>query len=262
MVEVTSAQLYGWLALYFWPFVRILGLLSVAPVFGENQVPARTKVVLAGLIALLLAPMLPPPPAIPPVSWPGLWLIARELVIGIAMGLTMRLALAAVQAAGEYIGLQMGLSYASFFSPDAGGTTTVLSRLLHLFAMLLLLAFDIHLMMIQVLVDSFQLVPIGPGGLAAEGSWRLASFGTTIFATGLLLSLPLVAALLIINLAMGILNRASPQFSVFSVGFPITLLAGLLLLMVMLPELGGYFSRLFSDALRTMQSIAAGFAGG
>jgi flagellar biosynthetic protein FliR len=251
--SVTSEQLGMWIVTFLWPFVRMLALISTAPVFGERAVPRSAKIGLAVLLAIVIAPTLGPLPAVPLVSAAGFWILIQQILIGAAMGFSMRMVFAIVQAAGEYTGLQMGLSFAAFFDPTSGGSTMVLSRLLNVMATLIFLAIDGHLMLIMTLAESFRVLPVSDAPLAAGGWFLLASAGGHIVSGGLMLALPLIAALLTLNLAMGILNRVSPQFSIFAVGFPITLLAGLAMLQMLMqyiaPFLEPRFAAGFEDIL-------------
>jgi flagellar biosynthetic protein FliR len=255
LVSVTSDQLAAWVVAFLWPFVRMLALISTAPIFGERAVPRQVKVGLAALLAMTVGPVLGPMPDVPVVSAPGLWIVAQQVLIGAAMGFSMRMVFALVQAAGEYTGLAMGLSFASFFDPTSGGNTMVLGRLLNVMAMLLFLAVDGHLMLVTVLVQSFQVLPVSDAPLAARGWMVLASSGGQIIAGGLMLALPLVTALLTLNLAMGILNRVSPQISIFSVGFPVTLLAGLGLLQLLMQYLGPFLEPRFAAGFEGMRQL-------
>lgn len=247
--SVTSAQLAAWMVAFLWPFVRMLALVSTAPVLGEPSVPRQVKVALAALLALLLAPTLGPMPAVPVMSVAGGWILAQQVLIGSAMGFAMRMVFTAVQAAGEYISLQMGLSFATFFDPGSGGSTTVLSRLLHMLALLIFLALDGHLLLIATLAESFHTLPIADAPWSAQGWLRLVTGARDIFASGLMLALPLVTALLTLNLAMGILNRSAPQFSIFAVGFPLTLLAGIAMLAPLMPRLDAFLAPRFAATL-------------
>ena len=259
VLQVTSGQLNLWMVAFLWPFVRMLALVSTAPIFAEATVPRRTKVVLALLLAVVVAPTLGDPPAVALVSPAGFWILVQQIVIGAAMGFSMRMVFAAVQAAGEYAGLQMGLSFASFFDPTSGGNTMVIARLLNVMAMLIFLAVDGHLMLLMVLAESFHVLPIADAPLAAGGWFVLAAAGSSRFASGLMLALPLLATLLSLELAMGILNRVSPQFSIFAVGFPITLLAGIAMLQLLMPYLAPFleprFAAGFSGTLEMLQGL-------
>lgn len=256
--SVSSEQLNLWLVAFLWPFVRMLALISTAPVFGESSVPRKTKVGLAALLAITMAPTLGALPPVPLVSAGGIWIVIQQILIGAAMGFSMRLVFTIVQAAGEYASLQMGLSFASFFDPTSGGNTMVVSRLLNVMAMLIFLAVDGHLALITTLAESFHTLPIADAPLAAGGWFMLATAGQQIFVGGLMLALPLIATLLTLNLAMGILNRVSPQFSIFAVGFPITLLAGLAMLQMLMQYLAPFLEPRFAGGFTFIDQFLQG----
>lgn len=256
--SVTSDQLNLWMVAFLWPFVRMLALISTAPIFSEAAVPRAAKVGLAALLAIVVAPTLGAMPAVPLVSAAGFWILIQQVLIGAAMGFSMRLVFAAVQAAGEYVGLQMGLSFASFFDPTSGGNTMVIARLLNVMAMLIFLAVDGHLVVVMTLAESFQALPVADAPLAAGGWFLLVAAGGEIFSGGLMLALPLIATLLTLNLAMGILNRASPQFSIFAVGFPITLLAGMAMLQLLMQYLAPFLEPRFAAGFTTTLGFLQG----
>ena len=259
--EVTSAQLTTWMVSFLWPFIRMLALVSTAPVFGESWVSRRIKVAIAAMLALVLAPTLGPMPDVPVVSAGGVWIIIQQVLVGAASTAVKTMRIVKPMAAGEYIGLQMGLSFASFFDPMNGGATMVVARLLNMLAMLIFIAVDGHLLMIAALARSFEALPVADAPLAAQGWMLLVSGASQIFASGMMLSLPLVAALLILNLAMGILNRASPQFSIFAVGFPLTLLAGIGMLQLLMPHLAVFLEPRFAAGIDAMLRFAAALRG-
>ncbi|MFM0053696.1 flagellar biosynthetic protein FliR [Caballeronia grimmiae] len=262
MFSVTYAQLNVWLTAFLWPFVRILALVATAPILSHMAIPMRVKIALAAFVTLIVAPTLPAVPDATVFSAAGVWIIVNQFLIGAAIGMTMQIAFAAIDAAGEFIGQQMGLGFAMLYDPRAGGNAVVISRYLNTLAMLAFLVFDGHLQLIGALVTTFQNVPIGANVVAAAShaqGWRvLVGYGGSIFATGLLLALPVVAALLIANLALGILNRAAPQIGIFQVGFPVTMLVGLLLLQLMVPNLLPFFARVFDSGIAQVGRVAQG----
>jgi len=260
MIAFTLEQLYGWINAFWWPFVRIVALIGTAPIFSEPNVPARAKVGLAALLAVAVSPALPPMPEVAPTSLAGLLITLQQVLIGMAMGLVMKMTLAVVQMAGEFVGLQMGLSFASFFDPTTGANTAVLARIMSRVALLLFLALDAHLLVLGALIDSFDTLPVAILSLRPDGWSVLLEWGAQLTALGLLLALPLVAALLTVNLAMGILNRTATQLSIFSVGFPISMTVGIVLLTAMLPQVSPYLERLFQMGLETMTRLLSGFA--
>lgn len=260
MLTITFAQLQGWMVLFLWPFFRLTAFMLTAPLLGHSAIPRTVKIGLAALITFVIAPNLPPMPNVPIWSWPGLGVIVEQIVIGAALGLVLHVMFSAVLAAGDFIGLQMGLAFATFVMPGTGTNTMILSRFFYLIALLMFLAMNGHLMVIETLAFSFNALPIGYTGLNAGAFNLLAHFGATIFSAGLLLALPLIAALLIVNLGLGILNRAAPQMTVFSVGFPTSLLLGLFLVSVLMTHLGRYLDALFGQGLQAMHALIQAMA--
>lgn len=255
MISVTSAQLSAWLAAFIWPFFRILALVSSAPILGNPSIPARVKIGLSFAITVVLAPVLGPVPAVEPGSAIGLLILAQQIVIGVAMGFAMRIVFSAVEMAGQVAGMQMGLGFATFFDPQNAAQTPVVGQFLGLIATLVFLALNGHLLLIEVLAQSFQALPVAVPPYSAVGWRTLVGWGGEVFLAGLLLSLPVMAALLITNLALGIMTRAAPQLNIFSVGFPITLAAGFLVLAVALGYFAPLFDRLLHDGLQMTLQI-------
>lgn len=252
MITFTSAQLDAWIAAFFYPMVRILALLAAAPPFSNAAVPIRIKLILGLAISLALVPALPALPPISPGSGEGMLILGQQMLIGMAMGFAMRLTVAAIDYAGEAIGLQMGLGFATFYDPDNTSQTPVVSEFLSLLGLLVLLSINGHLMIMATLAHSFTVLPIVGTSLAA-GSWsNFAHAGAIIFSSGLILALPVIAALLITNVALGVLTRAAPQLNLFAVGFPITLIAGFVMLILSLSYLAGPLTELFEHGLNSM----------
>lgn len=249
MLSITSAQLDAWLAALMFPLARVLGLLSAAPLFSNRAVPVRVRLGLGVAVAFAVIPALPPMPAVGAGSGMALLILAQQAFIGIAIGFVMRLTFAAVDVMGELVGLQMGLSFATFFDPGSGAQTSVLAEFLGVLATLIFVAVDGHLMLVSVIVQSFDWLPVAAAP-SSSGAWGfLVRHGATMFAAGVLLALPMVGALLITNIAMGVLSRAAPQLNLFAIGFPITLTVGFAVLLVSLtlfaPVLQSFFERGF-----------------
>lgn len=236
MISVTSAQLDVWFAAYFWPFVRILALFSSAPLLYHRAVPHRLKLGLAVLITLIVAPTLP---VIAPGGDPA-WLLAQQLLIGFAVGLGLQLIFAAFAIAGDLLGLQMGLSFASFIDPQNANQAPLIGSLIGLLATLVFLALNGHLMMIAGIAETFRTLPVGAQSPVAADWKALALIGEEMFRVGLHIALPVLATMLILNLALGVLARAAPQLNIFAVGFPATILIGLAALAIIVPLLGPF----------------------
>ncbi|MCZ7563141.1 MAG: flagellar biosynthetic protein FliR [Burkholderiales bacterium] len=243
MLSFSSAALDAWLAGVFWPLARILALCSSAPVLANPAVPRRVRVGFAAVLTVLVVPTLPAPPPIPLASVAGLLLLAEQVAIGVAIGFAMRLVLAAVELAGSTIGLQMGLGLATLFDPQNGAQSPVMGSFLGFFATLVFLAIDGHLLLVDALVRSFAAFPVATGGLAIGEASRIAALGATLFTIGLHLALPVLAAMLVTNLALGVLTRSAPQLNLFSVGFPAALLVGFAALTLSLPSITAAMER-------------------
>lgn len=261
MLSIEIDQLYAWINAFLWPFFRIVALLGTAPLLGESSIPVRVKVGFAVLVTIAIAPALGPMPDVPTGSFAGIWIAVQQVLIGTALGLVMRIVFAAVQTAGEFIGLQMGLSFASFFDPATGANTAVLSRIMNIVAMLVFLALNGHLLMLGGAIRTFEVLPIRIGALDPNGWGVLFEWSSEVMVSGMLLALPLIIVLLTINLALGILNRTAQQLSVFAVGFPISLLVGLILLAVVLPQTTPFLSHFFQAGYSTMARLAQALAG-
>jgi flagellar biosynthesis protein FliR len=256
MLSFNSAQLDALLVSFFWPFMRIIALMLTAPVFAERALPQRVRIGLAVMITMVLVPTLPPPPPIHPLSLAGAVMIGQQLVIGAALGFAMRIVFVAVETAGEIAGLQMGLGYATLFDPERADMIPVLGQFLGMLTILAFLALDGHLHMVQVLADTFHALPVSGPRIETAGLLTLVQWGSEIFAAGVLLCLPLLGAMLIANIALGILTRAAPQLNLFAVGFPLTLGAGLIILAVTLPLLAPQLVKLYGQGYTTMMDVA------
>lgn len=236
MLSITSAQLEAMLGAFLWPFVRVLALVAAAPVLGHRAVPRRVKVGLALLLTAILVPALPPAP---PLNDPGRFaLLAQQILIGVGLALSMHVAFAAVALAGDMIGLQMGLSFATFVDPQHSGQSPMLGTILGLIATLLFFAIDGHLLLLGALAESFVHAPVSAAPLPAAHWGALLAWGGELFRIGLHLALPVLAAMLACNIALGVLMRAAPQLNLFAVGFPIALVVGFAMLALLVPYLG------------------------
>lgn len=260
MITLTSAEMNMWIAAFLWPLTRILGLIAVAPLFGNLSVPVSVKVGLGVMLALIIAPTVPALPAMDPMSLTGLLILSQQLVIGLAMGFAMRITFAAVEMAGEISGLTMGFGFATFFDPQTRGRSSAISQFLALLTIMVFLAANIHLTLLSALAESFTTLPIASTPLNGSSFQQLAGWGGRIFSSGVQLSLPIVAALLITNIALGILTRAAPQLNLFGIGFPVTLGAGFVMIALVLPYLSGPMFNLMQDGIQMVRQIAGAAA--
>ena len=216
---------------------RTGGLVAVSPVLGGRFVPAPARALLAVLLALVVFPVVPavPPPA--SAAAYGAALLA-ELAAGLALGLATVLVFAAAQLAGQLLDLSTGFGISGTFDPVLGEPAPVLGNFFQLAMWLLFLAADGHHLVIRALAYSFRHIPPGGAGLvpAAPVVVELAGW---MFATALMLSLPVLGVLLAVTAALSLIARAVPQMNVFITGLPVQVAVGLVALMAGLPALVG-----------------------
>ena len=249
MLSLTTGQIEAWMAAYLWPLLRIGACLMVAPIFGARFVPPRYRIVLAGAITVLVAPLLPPFPAVSPFSGAGLQITVQQLLIGAAIGFVLQIVFDALAMGGQLLANTMGLSFAFNVDPLRGTTAPVLGQFYTLIATLTFLALNGHIAILQVLVDGFRGLPVGTEGLGSEGYWQVVAWGSQLFRGALMVALPGLTALLVVNLAFGVVSRAAPSLNLFAIGFPVTLVGGLLIVLMGLPAVQDGFVALMRESL-------------
>lgn len=258
MITLTTGQIEAWLAAWLWPFLRIGACLMVAPVYGARFIPARVRLVLAGAIALAIAPLLPPLPQVSPFSGEGLVITLQQVLIGVAIGFVLQIVFDALAMGGQLLANTMGLSFAFNVDPLRGTGAPVVGQFYTLIATLTFLALNGHLAIVQMLVEGFNSMPVGMQGLGPEGYWRLVGWGTALFRGALMVALPGLTALLIVNLAFGVVSRAAPTLNLFAIGFPATLIGGLLIILAGLPAMQSGFTALMRETMALATSLMGG----
>jgi len=252
-LTATDTQVVDALAAWLLPFFRIGALLMAAPVFSAASVPMRLRVLLALAVTILVEPLLPPPAGVDPLGATTLVIVAQQVAIGIAIGFVLQLAFNALVFGGQVIAYSMGLGFAHLMDPQNGVQVPTVSQFYLIFATIAFLAVDGHLRLLALVVESFTALPIAADGITQNALWSLTLWGARLFADGLLMGLPVVAALLLVSIGMGMVSRAAPQLNIFAVGFPVTLGVGFVLMWVSLPQALG----LFLDWLDTLLELAA-----
>ncbi len=255
MLTLTTAQITAWIGDLFWPFVRVAMVFSVAPMFSGRLVPVRIRLVLALLITWLLLPVIPPAPAVEPFSAAGILIIVQQLLIGLLLGFTLQMVFGAMVVGGQMLAMSMGLGFASMVDPQNGVQSTVVGQYYVSLAALLFFALNGHLALISVLADSFHTLPLDGSGVGRGGLWAVLGFAGRMFAGGVLVALPAVAALLLANITFGVITRAAPQLNIFGVGFPLIMTLGFVVMMFSLPVFLPQFSGLMTDALALLAAL-------
>ncbi len=244
-----------WVSRMWWPALRISGFVLTAPAAGEGVVPRLVKVVLTLSLAFLLGPLVEVPTELSIFSAAGILAAVLELLIGVSIGMVVQLAFEALVFAGQSVSLSMGLGFATLVDPQRGAQVPVLGQLFMIFGTLTYLAINGHLMLLGALAQSFHSLPIGATHIDKGFLITVVLWGARVFDTGLLIALPAVIALVIVNLALGVVTRAAPQLNLFGIGFTITLMSGFLVLLAGLDGLMSGISGLIQTALMAVSDL-------
>lgn len=215
---------------------RVGGMLLVAPTFSATIVPRTVRAATLVVLTVLLQPAalasVRGVPQLAPAT------VLSETVIGMAIGLGAALIVGAAEAAGDVMAIQIGLSGAAILDPLDASQTPVLGAFGRLFAVTILLSLNLHTVMLGALADSTQALPVGAPVSLARGVGAMLQMGGTLFALGVRFAAPVIAAVLIANVAIAVLGRAAPQLNILSVSFPVQIMLGLLTLIASIPAIG------------------------
>jgi flagellar biosynthetic protein FliR len=250
-LEVLEALFGDVLRTNVWPFFRIAGVIMVAPVFGARLVPVRVRIALSVAATVVLAPLIPVAPPFE-LSLATGFTVLQEILIGVAIGFCLQMIFDALIIAGQTIAMSMGLGLATMVDPQRGITVPVVSQFFVIMGLLIFLALGGHLATMRLIADSFDMLPVGEP-LGAEGAWTIAAWGSQMFAGALRIALPAATALLIANIAFGVMSRAAPTLNLFAVGLPAGLLIGFLLLLLNI----GHLSTLLAEFLEATLGMLA-----
>ena len=231
---------------FLWPMLRISALLLSAPLFSLDALTLRIRTMLALVLTFFIYPLIEWP-VIDPISAGGLLEIVNQIFIGTMMGLMLQVAIGAIALAGQTIAGSMGLSMASMVDPNIGNVP-VISQFLVIMSTLIFLGFGGHLIMVSMLADSFRSVPIGQFILGQVAFGKVIAWSGMMFLGGVLIALPVMVSLLFINIGLGIVTRAAPSLNIFSVGFPASIAAGFIVLLLSLESIGGRMQWLWMQA--------------
>jgi len=249
MISLSEAQLAAWISPIFWPFIRVLAVFGSAPVFSSKEFPARARVALAFLVALACQASLPDAPIIGFNDPRALGVLVQQVGVGLSIGFAVRLVFTAVELAGEVVGFQMGLNFAAFFDPSLGSQSSAVAIFFSQITSLLFVVMNGHIMVLMAVNRSFTAFPIDQNFLQALAQMKLYRLGTDLFASGLWIAMPMIGMLMFTNLALGIISRVAPQLNIFAIGFPITLVVGMVGIAFTLPMLDTPFLALMGRVI-------------
>ncbi|WP_281560359.1 flagellar biosynthetic protein FliR [Thalassomonas sp. RHCl1] len=254
MLTLSTPELMAWLGKLWWPFFRIAAVLWLMPFFGDPRVTPLVRILFSLVLAAIIAPMMPMMPAFDPFSVSTLVLAIEQILFGVLLGLSLNLLFTMMFLVGQLLSMQMGLSMAVMNDPANGGSAPLISQLLIIFATLLFLSLNGHLIALDIIVESFRTWPVGESifALDIEVVVQLVAW---MFASGLMLAMPAIIAMLLVNVTFGAMNRSAPSLNVFSLGFPMGMLMGLFCLGLVFSAIPNRFLDLTVYVLTQMRSV-------
>lgn len=255
MLDLPVNELTSMMAGFLWPLFRITAFFMFMPIISSQLVPTRVRLGLAVLVTLAVAPLLPTMPVMDGLSFDVYLLVGQQLLIGFSMAFIFQMFFQIFVLVGQIMAMQMGLGFASMMDPVNGISVAILSQFYLMLVMLMFVCMNGHLVVIEVFIESFKTMPVGAEVFEVGIFMQLVKWASWMFASALVIALPAVCALLVVNFAFGIMNRAAPQLNVFALGFPVSMLAGLMIVFVTLTSFVPQFDRLAEQSLMMMRSL-------
>ena len=238
---------------FLWPMLRISALMITAPIFSLSAFNTRMRILVALVLAWLVYPLYTWP-VIDPTSAQGLLEVFNQIMIGATMGLILQIVVAAVVVAGQSIAAAMGLSMANMIDPNMGNVP-VISQLLIVLSTLIFVGFGGHAILLGLILESFNSLPIGTDILNQALYGRVLQWSSMMFLGAVLMALPVMVSLLFINVGLGIVTRAAPSLNIFAVGFPAMIMAGLVILIISLDSIGGRIEWLWVQGFTVVRDV-------
>jgi flagellar biosynthesis protein FliR len=253
-MELVFNQMLTTLLALWWPFCRVLAMLSAAPMIGESMVPVSVRVLLSLVLAIVMLPIAQPPTVISPFSLHGIVVTGEQALIGLLIGLSFHLAVSAILVLGYTLSSQMGLAMAQMNDPMNGTSSDVVSAFLYVLTILVFFSIDGHLVVTGVLGASFRAWPVGSGvsQLALETFPLQVAW---VFTAALLLATPVIFSALVVQIGFGFLNRIAPSFNLFSLGFSLITVFGLFMLTQMVRFLPDHYLSLTTRTLDMLEHL-------
>jgi len=229
-MEFAESVVNQYIADFILPFTRISALVMMMVGLGARNIPNRIKLFLCVTLTLAVMPAIPPTHVDELLSFSTFLMIGQQILIGISIGFITVMVVETFTFAGQIIAMQSGLGFASLVDPASGMNVPAVGQFFLILSTLLFWTMDGHLAYLQLIVASFDTLPIGNENFASIKYKELILWGQWMFATSLSLSLAPLTAMLLINFSFGVMTRAAPQLNIFSIGFPITMMGGLLVM--------------------------------
>lgn len=254
MPQTDISQFFDLLFGLWYPFVRIMAFLRACPVFDSKALTNRVRIILALSLAVIITPLVKHPVPRELMSMTTLILTVEQILWGVLFGLMLQFMFLVLQLAGQILSFNMGMSMAVMNDPNSGASTTVLSEFIYIYAAILFFAMNGHLLLVSILTKSFSGWPIG-NALSPQTFGTISLALGWVFSSAMLLALPTTFIMLVVQGGFGLLNRVSPALNLYSLGFPINMLAGMVCFAGLLYNLPDHYLHLANFVLSQFDAL-------
>lgn len=258
-MSVSFADISQILGQLWWPFFRIGAVFISMPFLGDALIPVWVRSLFALSIVVISAPLMPTMPAVDLFSLTSLLLAFEQAIWGLFFGLILHMLFTIFTTLGQIVSMQMGLGMAMMNDPVNGMSVAILGRIFLIFCTLLFLSLEGHLVIVDVLIQSFVVWPVG-SGLSFASLQNVVHLFSWMFASALALALPAIVSMLLANISFGVMNRAAPSLNVYALGFPMTMLLGLFSVLISVSGVPSRYTTLVNDTLRFLNQYMMGGA--
>lgn len=253
-----AQQLMSLLTGWMWVFCRIAAMVSIMPVLGSTMIPMRIRLLTALAVTVVAVPVLPLPSAIDPISLDGALLTLQQILIGWMMGFVLAILMGVFMYAGQLVAMQAGLGFAAMLDHQGGVQVPILGQFYVMVATLLFLSLNGHLYAVELVVNSFALLPVTTSGFPVDSYQVLLQWAGVLFSGAVQVALPAIVALMLVNTGFAVISRSSPALNIFVIGFPVTILAGFAAVLFTLDSLPADFARLYEQVPGVITRLLGG----
>lgn len=251
-MTITDTQIQNYVSSYIFILTRVSSMFVATPVLSADYIPVRIRILLSVLITTLVFSHIPTT-TIDPFSLTGAFVLIQQFFIGLVIGMIFQFVFHIMVVGGQILALQSGLGFATMVDPQSHQSMPIFSQFYMLVMTLLFLSFDGHLVLIRMIVDSFYSLPIANVSISSDSIYQVITFSSEMFSGAISISLPAIIALLMVNITFAVMTKAAPQFNIFTIGFPLTLLCGLTIMMISFPGMSNYAFTFFEKGFNNVE---------
>lgn len=252
MATFNLQELIHTVSYYIWPLTRLSGFALTLPIISSAVTPTKVRLILIVFLTVIVGSLHPEWPSLLSFQAVGVLGLCQEFFIGLLMGFIIQLVFQAFVLGGQVIAMQTGLGFATLVDPTTKSSVPLLSQLYLMLITLVFLLLNGHLLMLEYLIKSFDIQPLGATKIGLATVWQLIIFSGWMFKGAIMLALPAIVSLLVVSLSFGIMMKAAPQINIFSIGFPITLVLGIIIVYISLSSFLPHAHNLINKGLTTV----------